>query len=208
MEILRAEEDPCTALDPGLELGRDVWVQAGQTHDIPKARKDCHWHFSTRSVIRINAGSDDESILKTKARVADMELIHWDQKFCVSLPEINADHKELAQCINELYAAVAAGKERAEVKAFFGKVAQKFRAHFEHEEKLMSTHGYPGYDAHRADHQAVLSDIGDIAKDFADGVFDYDPEKALAQRLTDWFLEHTRIYDTPMCEFLEQKALH
>ncbi|MCC6713638.1 MAG: hemerythrin family protein [Gammaproteobacteria bacterium] len=135
-----------------------------------------------------------------------MELMHWDEKYCVGLPEIDDEHRNLVMSVNELHAAIVARMDRGEIKGFFAKVNREVSAHFEHEERLMHEHQYQGYAEHRADHQRLLEDIGDIATDFADGVFDYDPDKVLGQRLTEWFVAHVRKYDAPMCEFLSRKT--
>lgn len=135
-----------------------------------------------------------------------MELMHWDEKYCVGLPEIDDEHRNLVRSVNELHAAIEARMDREEIKAFFAKVNREVSAHFEHEERLMREHQYQGYEEHRADHQRLLEDIGDIATDFADGVFDYDPDKALGRRLTEWFIDHVRKYDAPACEFLSRKT--
>ncbi len=135
-----------------------------------------------------------------------MELMHWDEKYCLGLREIDNEHRSLVKSLNELHAVIEARMDRGEIKSFFAKVTQEFGAHFDHEERLMLEFDYPGYEAHRADHQRLLEDIGDMAKDFADGVFDYDPDKALGRRLTDWFVEHVREHDAPACEFLSRRT--
>lgn len=136
-----------------------------------------------------------------------MELMHWDEKYCVGLPEIDDEHRSLIRSINELHAAIKARMDREEIKGFFAKVTREVSAHFDHEERLMLEHRYQGYKEHRADHQRLLEDIGDIAVDFADGVFDYDPDKALGRRLAEWFVDHVREYDAPACEFLSRKIV-
>lgn len=133
-----------------------------------------------------------------------MELMHWDEKYCVGLREIDDEHRSLIKSVNELHAAIEARMDREEIKGFFARVEREIGAHFDHEERLMREYDYQAYEEHRADHQRLLEDIEDIAKDFADGVFDYDPDKALGRRLTDWFMDHVRKHDAPMCKFLSQ----
>lgn len=127
-----------------------------------------------------------------------MELIQWNEKYRIGVPEIDQDHEMLIGLINELYAKVEAHMEREEIKDFFRRVEQEMAAHFAREEKMMVEHHYDGYAEHKADHEKLLGEIRDIAEDFADGVCDYDPDKALARQLTDWFVAHTQNHDAAL----------
>jgi len=124
-----------------------------------------------------------------------MELIHWNEEFRIGLPEIDRDHENLIKLINELHGRVQARKERNEVKSFFEQVYEEILAHFAHEEKIMLERHYDAYAAHKADHERLLTEIREIADDFTEGVYDYDPENALGKQIQEWFVQHVRTYD-------------
>jgi|SRR3990172_7287299 len=121
-----------------------------------------------------------------------MELIHWDQKYRIGLPEIDRDHKAMIKAINDFYHAVEAKKEREMVKDFFAKVCEECAMHFAREEKFMLDHHYDQYAEHKAEQERLLAEIRDLADDFVDGVYDYDPEIALAKELESWFTNYVR----------------
>lgn len=123
-----------------------------------------------------------------------MTLIAWRPEFETGIADVDHEHRELVDLINELHAALEAGASKDEVAKFLGEVFARISAHFALEETIMRKHRYDEYVEHKADHEKLLDDIRDIMDAHAaDAYFDY--RDALASAVRDWFVEHFKTKD-------------
>ena len=128
-------------------------------------------------------------------------LIEWKKEFELGVPEIDTEHKELIDLINNTYAALQAQQGSSSIMGFLGEIFAKISAHFALEESIMRKYKYDGYMEHKAEHEQLLDDIRDIMDDYEDGIMPSQDE--LSRRLTDWFSEHFRTQDARL-----HKRLH
>jgi hemerythrin-like metal-binding protein len=78
--------------------------------------------------------------------------------------EVDAEHQQLTDLLNELMNAV----KRADDKACAGKIneiSKAINSHFQNEVKIMGELGYDDVDAHKADHASVLNGYNMLIKD-------------------------------------------
>ncbi|MBK1618279.1 hypothetical protein CKO42_07450 [Lamprobacter modestohalophilus] len=86
-----------------------------------------------------------------------MKDLLWDKTLSVDVPEIDQDHRRLLELFNRLGHAVEDGEPQAYVEATLDELISCTGWHFQHEERLMEKHGYPGLQEHRAEHQALIT---------------------------------------------------
>lgn len=124
-----------------------------------------------------------------------MTLIEWKEQYSLGVPEVDHEHRELIDLINELYATVtsSATDSTVTVEDFLGELYARVGAHFALEEKIMRDNNYDEYPEHKADHERLLDDVRDLMDDYEDGV-DVDVEE-FGKRLDAWFSEHFRTRD-------------
>ncbi len=123
-----------------------------------------------------------------------MALIGWRKEFETGVGEVDHEHQELVELINELHEQIGAGAPREKVSEFLGEVFAKISAHFALEETVMRKHDYDEYADHKADHEKLLDDLRDIMDDFEAGT-DTDYKKALGTAVRDWFVNHFKTRD-------------
>ena len=70
-----------------------------------------------------------------------MALIEWKDAYNTGVAEVDHEHQELIQLINDLHAEVEGGGDKAAVGDFLGEVFAKIAAHFALEETVMRKHG-------------------------------------------------------------------
>ncbi len=128
-------------------------------------------------------------------------LIKWKKEFELGVPEIDTEHKELVDLINNTYAALQAQQGSSSIMEFLGEIFARISAHFALEESVMRKYKYDGYREHKAEHEQLLDDIRDIMDDYEDGIMPSEDE--LSRRLTNWFSEHFRTQDARL-----HKRLH
>lgn len=123
-----------------------------------------------------------------------MTLIQWRKEFETGVAEVDHEHQELVELINELHEQVGAHAPRETVSAFLGEVFAKISAHFALEETVMRKHDYDEYLDHKTDHEKLLDDLRDIMDDFDAGTGS-DYKKALGAAVRDWFVNHFKTKD-------------
>ncbi len=131
-----------------------------------------------------------------------MTLIEWRDEFKIGIEEVDFEHQELIELINELYSETKEADSSMSVIYFLGEIYAKISAHFALEEKIMSDLKYDQYEDHKEDHEQLLDGIMDIIDEFA-GVPTLD-EEIFADRLNNWFTQHFSTKDARMHKFLHQ----
>jgi hemerythrin-like metal-binding protein len=120
-------------------------------------------------------------------------LIEWKEQYSLGVPEVDHEHRELIDLINELYASATGSDSDTTVEDFLGELYARVGAHFALEEKIMRDHQYDEYRDHKNDHERLLDDIRDLMDDYEDGA--YVDVEAFGKRLDAWFGEHFRTRD-------------
>ncbi len=134
-----------------------------------------------------------------------MALFTWSDKYSVNINEIDNQHKKLVDMLNALHDAMKAGKGNEVLGKTLGELIQYVGVHFATEEKLMSTHGYPEYNAHKAEHIKLTQKAVDLQKNFQQG------EHVLTMEvlgfLKDWLQNHILGTDKKYSPFLNSKGV-
>ncbi len=129
-----------------------------------------------------------------------MALIKWKQEFSIGVADVDHEHRELIELINELYAHLQQRDSTVSVADFLGEIYAKISAHFALEEKIMRERNYDQYDDHKADHERLLDEIRDIMDAYEDDAQFNEAE--LAACLTAWFTDHFRSKDARLHKYL------
>ena len=89
-------------------------------------------------------------------------LIEWNGSLEIGNKLIDDDHKRLVLLANNLYDAITAKQDQRVVLANLREFALFLHKHFAQEEQLMREAGYPGLEAHVADHGAFTREIDQL----------------------------------------------
>lgn len=130
-----------------------------------------------------------------------MALIAWRKEFETGIAEVDHEHRELVELINELHARLGAEATKETVARFLGEVFARISAHFALEETVMRKHRYDEYQAHKAEHETLLDQIRDIMDDYEAGAYT-DASQALANAVRDWFVNHFKTKDARLHRML------
>ena len=129
-----------------------------------------------------------------------MALLEWKDEFSVGVPEVDYEHRELIELINNLHAELQRGESDITVEDFLGEIFAKISAHFALEEKIMRERNYDEYEDHKAAHESLLEEIRDMMDAYEDDAR-FDQEK-LADSLNTWFTEHFKTKDARLHKHL------
>lgn len=124
------------------------------------------------------------------------DYIVWDDKFSIGIPVIDEQHKKLVLLTNDYYQAVMATRGDFESKvqlketvtAALKTCVDYVQTHFTAEEKLMQAAQYPGYKAHKQQHNEFSTKVLETARDFHE--LKFTDALNFAKFLYDWVLSH------------------
>lgn len=121
-----------------------------------------------------------------------MAPIEWRSDFELGIPDVDHEHAELVNLINEALARLqgigTAGSESESVSDFLGEIHARISGHFALEERFMREHGYDRHLEHKAAHEQLLDEIRELM-DLYDAGEAIDVG-AFAERLERWFTGH------------------
>lgn len=97
-----------------------------------------------------------------------MALLRWDAKYLLGQAQFDDEHQRLFELINNFYDAFMLDHDRATVLGLLDRVVEHIQLHFANEEALMQESGFPGLDAHRAQHRILLEQVQEVNAKFRD----------------------------------------
>ena len=133
-----------------------------------------------------------------------MTFLSWRKDYEIGVPQIDSEHRRLADMINAFHETYLRGASREEIPHLLNQLIAYAEEHFQHEEKLMSDSGYPRLDEHHALHEELVASIFSINEKFS-----ADRTKAGAEALQfikNWLLDHIVKHDMDIGDFLRRKV--
>ncbi len=119
-------------------------------------------------------------------------LINWSKNYSVGVTQMDKEHQRLIDIINNLYAAMRAGRSKDAIGSILNELIDYTQTHFTNEEKLMRESGYSGFDEQKRAHEALVSQIVEIQQKYRAGT-------ALGQEimifLKNWLVNHIQGMD-------------
>ena len=96
-------------------------------------------------------------------------LIEWNDGLSVGIQEIDEQHKVLVELVNELNQAMKERHGNDVVSDILARLDEYTRIHFAVEESLMRMLGYPAFEEHKGEHEALIDDLSGLRERFASG---------------------------------------
>jgi hemerythrin len=135
----------------------------------------------------------------------DRIRITWDRNLETGDQEIDGQHRELFQRLDNLLAASRERRSREEVAQTLTFLGDYVVQHFAAEERMMAAAGYPALEAHRAEHARFVQEFGLLYQEFkSEGPTTLFIIR-VGNRVTGWLREHIYRTDRSFVEFLRQR---
>ncbi|UZP66493.1 bacteriohemerythrin [Desulfovibrio mangrovi] len=119
-----------------------------------------------------------------------MSYIEWSDSLSVGYEELDAQHKKMLEIINELFNAVAQGGAWASMALVGMELMEYAQSHFEDEEALMRSCGYPGLAEHQQEHIRFMERIRDFMLVLEEGHSSGMLPMEMFHFLQSWLTEH------------------
>lgn len=128
----------------------------------------------------------------------------WEKSLVLGHEQIDKEHKVLIDQMGVLYDAIKNLDALDETLKTIELLNTYIIEHFDAEENLQATSGYPDYDQHKALHEAYKNDVKSWAKSVENKTLNATERMAVYKSIMDWFRNHILIEDKKLSEFLNQ----
>ena len=129
--------------------------------------------------------------------------IQWRESLSIGVEEIDRQHKELLQHFDRLLTACEEGQGKLELKNLLDFLSRYVVTHFGDEEAIQLHHNYPGYEAHRKEHDSFVARIRKLQDEIGqEGVAVYHVIET-NNLLFKWLINHISKVDKELGRYLK-----
>jgi len=130
-----------------------------------------------------------------------MKKVIWSRDLAVGIAEIDEQHQQWIQRLNDVAAAIAAKQGPVEIGRTLEFLSDYTKQHFATEEQLMAAAHFPGLQAQRAQHEELTATLQELLRDFQEEGATPKLAEAVDTYLGNWLLRHIRERDLEFGEF-------
>lgn len=133
------------------------------------------------------------------------QYIEWKPEYSVGIESIDNQHRKLVGLINSLQTAVDYSTGEEFERQALEELVDYTRTHFKYEEGLMEQHGYPDFEPHRAEHERMIAQVGEVME-----AYRQDQDNAMQNAITflkNWLINHINGTDQQYSQFLIDKGV-
>lgn len=123
--------------------------------------------------------------------------MNWKDEYAIGIQEIDNQHKTLLEFITDFEQAVEGKAHWNTVQPLIARTREFVKFHFAVEESLMHIVKYPGFAAHRAEHQNVLDQLAALEH----RVLRRETMGELQQMMRTWLFQHIIESDQPFARY-------
>lgn len=134
-----------------------------------------------------------------------MAIIEWSSKYSVGIDQIDQQHKQLFDTINNLHDAMKVGKGKEQVKETIAFLKNYVIEHFKTEENLMKQFGYLRYSSQKKEHDDFVNYIKDFETKYNQGSLSLTLE--VMNFLSNWMKQHILQEDFAYKNFFVEKGV-
>ena len=129
----------------------------------------------------------------------------WKDEYSVGIESIDMQHKRLINLINQLQTAVDYSTGESFEREALDELVEYTVTHFRYEEDLMEEHGYPDFESHRAQHDAMVKKVTDVVASYQKN--QHNAMKDATAYLKNWLINHINGTDKQYSQFLIGKGV-
>lgn len=135
-----------------------------------------------------------------------MTTIQWQDSYSTGNDRIDREHQLMFEIVSQLRSAMENGESMAVITQRLETLSQHTIAHFAHEEALMQSRRYPGYDRHKQSHDNLIKKLDKLLRNLQTN--DQLDLRELTNFLADWLGHHIKGEDWKMIVFFHKQSLY
>lgn len=129
--------------------------------------------------------------------------IEWRDSLSIGVEEIDNQHKQLLSHFDKLLKACESGKGLGELKSLLGFLDGYVIKHFKDEESIQRLRNYPGYDAHKKEHETFVERLKTLKQEISTEGIALHHLMETNNLLLKWLLHHISTVDVQLGKFLK-----
>lgn len=142
------------------------------------------------------------------------DKVEWNDDFLTGIDEIDEQHKEIIESVNNIYQAIEDNKSKETIIDLIKNLDFYTNSHFDIEEKYMRMFNYGGYSEHKKTHDFFKNTYEQIRFSYYYVGDDRTAPKYelarvmalhLSQILMDWLNLHLNTFDKEFAAFIRSK---
>ena len=133
--------------------------------------------------------------------------IEWRDSLAIGIEEIDNQHRQLLSHFDQLLKACETGKGLEELKRLLGFLDAYVIKHFNDEESIQRLRNYPGYEAHKKEHEAFIARLKVLKQEIATTGIAIHHLIETNNLLLKWLLHHISTVDVQLGAFLKTLAV-
>ena len=134
-----------------------------------------------------------------------MTTLVWEDSYSIGVAAMDKQHQKLFLKIMDLHEAIKEGKVQGLLNETLTGLVIYTQTHFMDEEALMEANGYPGLEAHRLQHAALIRKVDAIMTKYKSG--DLYLSQELKELLSEWLNHHICGEDKHYGRFLNERGV-
>ncbi len=120
--------------------------------------------------------------------------------------QIDKEHKQLINAINQLLEACSQGTGRIEIANTIDFLLEYTKTHFSHEEVLQQQSNYPDYENHKGYHESFIKIVSDLSNKLRTDGASIALVGEINSQLAGWLVQHIKTQDVKVAKhILENK---
>ena len=136
-----------------------------------------------------------------------IELVHWESEYSVGAAEIDSQHKDLVELINELISHSAQSQSgwKKKFEKSIKSIAAHSSLHFKTEEEILSKTEYKNFADHKKEHERLTGKLKHIINELDNIKWEVELY-TLTVSFKEWFLSHILLYDKEAKDYFKARA--
>jgi hemerythrin len=132
--------------------------------------------------------------------------IEWRESLSIGVTEIDNQHKQLLSHFDQLLKACESGKGLEELKKLLGFLDEYVIKHFNDEESIQRLRNYPGYPAHKKEHESFIAQLTTLKQEVSNEGVALHHVMETNNLLLKWLIHHISTVDVQLGAFLKTLA--
>jgi len=120
-------------------------------------------------------------------------IFPWRAEYSVGIPQIDAQHQGLIKLINDLHAAMTAGKGREAIAPIIDQLIRYTESHFAAEEAMLRQRSYSKLAGHQDVHKHLTNQVYELRDKFQAAKLSITIE--VMHFLKSWLADHIMVHD-------------